>query len=142
MENNQHLVFVYGSLKNGYGNYEYHLSESEFVGEGFTLHAAYDMESLGGFPGVRKNGDCFIQGELYNVNDETFKNLDRLEGNGSLYLREETEVVTQDGEVHKAWMYFFLRPPWGDKKNYKHVAHFETTLDAFIQSWQRPVTLF
>lgn len=106
-DSNKHMVFVYGSLKQGFWNNDL-LIGSDFIGQGVTLDANYRMISLGGFPGVKHDGECSIAGELYCVNDEVFARLDRLESNGYMYQRVETEVVDQDGELYSAWMYIFL----------------------------------
>lgn len=103
---NKHLVFVYGTLKKGYGNHRLlELSSSKHIADAMTFEAKYTMESLGGCPGVYKNGDEAIWGEVYEVSDLGLKSLDSLEGNGCLYTRELVDVVNSEGEKYKAWMY-------------------------------------
>jgi len=98
-------VFVYGSLKQGYGNHTL-LETSELVSEGKTVDDDYTMLSLGGFPGVLLQGTTRILGEVYEVTDEVFQRLDRLEGFPSFYNRKEIEVEQEHGDVVSAWMYF------------------------------------
>jgi len=93
------LVFVYGSLKRGFGNHQL-LEESEFIGHHIT-EPLYEMRSLGGYPGVLLNGDTPISGELYRVDEATFQRLDRLEGYPRFYQR--LQIPTKEGY---AWMYF------------------------------------
>jgi gamma-glutamylaminecyclotransferase len=100
---NKHLVFVYGSLKQGFGNHHF-LRTATLLEATRTGSRAFRMESMGGFPAVVKNGSYAIEGELYEVDDETLRNLDRLEGNGRFYNREL--VFLSSG--HTAWMYLLM----------------------------------
>ncbi|NIP41348.1 MAG: gamma-glutamylcyclotransferase, partial [candidate division Zixibacteria bacterium] len=61
----------------------------------------YTMYSLGGFPAVELSGTTAITGEVYEVDDQTFANLDRLEGYPSFYNR-----IMIDTEHGEAWMYY------------------------------------
>jgi len=56
--------------------------------------------SLGSYPGVIKGGKSSIQLELYNINEDELRSLDRLEGHPSYYQREVIE--TSEGD---AWIY-------------------------------------
>lgn len=96
-----HKLFVYGTLKKGFSN-NHHLETSKFHGKNVTADKTFSMRSLGFFPAVFHGGEHAISGELFEVDDETLERIDRLEGNGRFYNREE--VLLQDGEV--AWMYF------------------------------------
>jgi gamma-glutamylaminecyclotransferase len=99
------LVFVYGTLKKGFYNHDVIRSENtEFLGRACTL-PEYDMVSLGGFPGVVKDGKYKIEGEIYSVDSDTLRLLDHLESNGRLYNREEIELDTQKELV---WIYILL----------------------------------
>lgn len=84
-------VFVYGSLKRGYWNNSL-LSTAKFIGEAFTIDGSYTMYD-GGFPYVVLGGDDDVSGEVWEVDDDTLRNLDRLEGVPDHYVRHETEVV-------------------------------------------------
>lgn len=103
-------VFVYGSLKRGFGNHGV-IRGQEFVGEGETSDNKWDMFSMGGYPGVIY-GEMKISGEIYEVDEEGMKGLDRLEGNGSFYTREVIE--TTHG---KAWMYVLPERAGRDNKS-------------------------
>jgi gamma-glutamylcyclotransferase (GGCT)/AIG2-like uncharacterized protein YtfP len=92
-------VFVYGSLKQGYGNHPI-LGTSELVAQ-YVTEPKYTMYSLGAFPAVVLDGETAISGEVYDVNDSVFKALDRLEGYPTFYNR--TQIDTPYG---KAWMYY------------------------------------
>ncbi len=62
------LFFVYGTLKKGYGNHNFHLGGSKFLGE-FTTEPKYTLFD-GGFPVVERGGETAIQGELYLCENE------------------------------------------------------------------------
>lgn len=94
-------VFVYGTLKKGnftrgmdrFGN-------AEFIGKALTTDSLYKMYSLGAFPAVSISGDNVVSGEVWQVDDETFKILDQIEGYPDFYTR--SVINTTLGE---AWMY-------------------------------------
>lgn len=101
---NTHLVFVYGSLKLGYGNHHI-LGDSPLRDVTRTVSRNFEMISLGGFPGVAKGtGSYNIEGEVYEVTDAILTRLDVLESNGSMYQRYETFLANGD----TAWMYCVL----------------------------------
>lgn len=76
---NKCLFFVYGTLKMGFDNHEYHLGGSQFLGE-FTTEPKYTLFD-GGFPVVERGGKTAIQGELYLCEDESqIDSTFRLEG--------------------------------------------------------------
>lgn len=75
--NELYKVAVYGTLRKGNGN-NVLLSNSKFLGEGFTL-PKFEMFSLGGFPGIT-GGSTSIKVEVYEVDSDTLSRLDRLEG--------------------------------------------------------------
>lgn len=114
-----HKVFVYGSLKNGFHNHRL-LEQSKFLG--VASGEGYRMVSLGSFPGLL-HGDKTVVGELYEVDDNTFKSLDRLEGHPEFYKRLERPF--DDGEeVHHAWVYLI--------NGYDHYPEVESCV------WERP----
>lgn len=97
-------VFVYGTLKRGFGNYERILENSStFLGE-YTSKEKYSMLNFGPFPGVLLNGKGKIKGEVFEVDNNTFKRLDELEGYPHFYNRLEIDTI-----YGKAWMYYVSR---------------------------------
>ena len=101
------LAFVYGSLlgptnrttgEGALGNHRV-IADAKFLGEHIT-DDKYTMISLGGFPGVLENGKTAIKGEVYEVTDDIFASLDRLEGYPSFYGRKQIDTV-----YGKAWIY-------------------------------------
>lgn len=87
-------VFVYGTLKKGFGNHRL-LSEFPLEKEGILEdHIIYDA----GFPVAVPNEGTKVVGEVYDIGDcvQTLQNLDYLEGEGRMYIR--TKVTLNDGE--------------------------------------------
>jgi gamma-glutamylaminecyclotransferase len=105
--NGTHTVFVYGTLKHGYGNHRAFLQDSEFVGKGVTVRP-FLMKTTTGFPVVFETNQQGhpVSGELYEVNNDTLRGLDSLEGHPNWYRREEILVdVENTGIQQSAWMY-------------------------------------
>lgn len=97
------IVAVYGSLREGLGNWRWYLS-SKAEAEKISTEKikGFKMVSLGGYPAIYTSKDeSEITIEVYKVTDKTFKGLDGLEGYPSFYNRKE--VMTSKG---KAWIYF------------------------------------
>lgn len=83
----QPLVFVYGSLKRGYGLH--HLLEGQAFRGPATTFPLYRIFDLGSYPGlVDWPEGLAVQGELYQVDTECLKRLDEAEGvDEGLYAR-------------------------------------------------------
>ena len=99
-------IFVYGTLKRGYSNH--HLLEKSknniFLGEAETLKK-FKMISFVHFPGVLDTSqETTIKGELYNVDLQTLKKLDILEGYPDFYTKKIIKVKLDD-KIIKAYMY-------------------------------------
>ena len=97
------LVFVYGSLRKGYGLSPV-LSSSEFVADVQTK-PKYTMYSVGAFPCITKSGDTSIVGEIYKVDLATLRRLDMIEGVPQLYMKSVVEVDGYDDVI----AYFFTK---------------------------------
>jgi len=108
-------LFVYGTLKRGFGNNVYHLSDAHYLGAAETGRK-YKMLDLGGFPGVVDGAD-YIKGELYVV--DSLSSIDTLEGYPNFYGREKTTIwtdTTKGPETHDAWIYKLV-----DKNGWFHL---------------------
>lgn len=101
-------VFVYGTLKEGFGNHRV-LSSSRKVADAVTCSDSYSMVD-GGFPTVVLGGSFHVKGELYEVTDENvMRNLDWLEGVPNLFVHHKTQVKA-DSEIYDALMYVGASP--------------------------------
>ncbi len=102
----KNLVFVYGTLKQGFSNHRY-LAGSKFLGTGRTVER-YAMYASGIPFVVMTEPISEIHGELYEVDDFTLETLDDLEGHPDFYRREQAEICLDDGSQPdiKAWIFF------------------------------------
>jgi gamma-glutamylcyclotransferase (GGCT)/AIG2-like uncharacterized protein YtfP len=105
-----HIVAVYGTLRRGLYN-NYLLEGARFIANAETVDNC-TMYSRGGFPILSfHDGDGPVKVELYEVNDHTLANLDRLEG-----YRGEGSQGNWYNRTHKV----FLRE--GDENDELHVS--------------------
>jgi len=77
MSPRKHLVFTYGTLKQGHSRYRY-LVGQRYLGIGVTA-ANFRMHQLSGHPALVEPGDDNVHGELYEVDEECLKQLDIVE---------------------------------------------------------------
>jgi gamma-glutamylcyclotransferase (GGCT)/AIG2-like uncharacterized protein YtfP len=68
-------VFVYGTLKAGFGNHSL-LGASKLIGRGVIPGRLY----VCGLPYFKNEGNSAVHGELYRVTDDVLARLDALEG--------------------------------------------------------------
>lgn len=98
-------VFVYGTLMKPYGNHAL-IEDEKFLGnavlEGYGL---YNVSPF--FPGIIEQEGAAVKGEVYDINEATLKKLDRLEGEGSLYIRKNVQVILESKEVISAYVYIW-----------------------------------
>ena len=114
----QRQVFVYGTLMTGEANHHY-LDNSKLLCKA-TIDG-YDMYDVGYYPAIVP-GDNQIRGELYQVPIEDLPSMDRLEGEGKLYLKKCERVSDAKGVKTFAFTYIYLKdtenlrwiPAWND----------------------------
>lgn len=100
-------VFVYGTLKRGYGN-NHLLKFATFLGKATTADNWSMIGEGNSFPYVLHTDDILgmqITGEVYEVDSWTLKSLDRLEGIPHHYKHEKVEVFYDDNVVEEVTMY-------------------------------------
>ena len=98
-------VFVYGTLMRNEDAHSY-LAKAEFIGE-YRL-PDYAIYNLGWFPGIRPKAGSCVYGEVYAVDDKMLREMDRYEGEGSLYHRTPVVVENETGTVD-AVVYVYAR---------------------------------
>jgi gamma-glutamylaminecyclotransferase len=82
-------LFVYGTLKKGRHNHDY-LEGSEFMCD---CHTNKDYTLIvSGLPFLVKREGQGCKGELYRINEDTLRTIDRLEGHPRFYKRETITV--------------------------------------------------
>lgn len=110
------LLFVYGTLKMGYGNHGV-IHGATFLGE-YTLNDNFYMVDLGPFPAAihDKNNTGVIKGELYRIDEDILQATDWLEGYPDFYNRYV--VYTTYGEA-------FIYGMEHKEKNYPVITEWE-----------------
>ena len=110
-----HKIFVYGSLMRGLGNHQF-LVGSKLLGTARCQDGKFEMLDLGSFPGLYESqSGADAIGEVYLVDHDTLRRLDRLEGNGRFYTRvqrnvEYTALGEEYGWLCEAWIYLLNEP--------------------------------
>jgi len=124
-------VFVYGTLKSGgeLRGLDRFGDGATIVGKAKTVYPDYEMADLGAFPGVFLNGEYHIEGEVWEVDEDTMKDLDAIEGYPDFYNRQLTH--TTEG---KAWMYYLAGDTY---KSYKGQRGNQVIEDGDTLRWQR-----
>ena len=105
-----HLIFVYGTLMRGQHAAEM-LKDAVYTGD--AVLNGYSMYDLGNYPGIKPHEDGIVIGEAYLVDQETLKKLDRYEGEGSLYHRENVRINIWDVGSATALAYIYAHPVSG-----------------------------
>ncbi|CAM3570731.1 Gamma-glutamylcyclotransferase family protein YtfP [Vibrio aerogenes CECT 7868] len=95
----EHLVFVYGTLRQGESNH-FLLRDSQFLGF-WTTPPDYALYDLGEYPGMIPGRES-ICGEVYAVNETCLAALDKLEDIPVEYRREVMNTT-----FGHAWVYIY-----------------------------------
>lgn len=114
----KHLVAVYGSLRKKMYNHHYHLSTSKYEGT-FSTEPEYTLHEVSLFPGLKLNGNTSVVMEVYEVNEETLNNINRLEN----YNPEKKSTFYDRIEINT---------PWGKSFTYIYVN--ELSKDSIVES--------
>jgi len=102
-------LFCYGSLKRGKHNHDC-LRGAEFLGTAY-IGKGYNMYVTMLPYLVRERGGQGVLGELYEVNEETLRLCDYLEGHPIFYTRETVWVTDADsGQEIEAATYLYHHP--------------------------------
>lgn len=120
----QHLVFVYGSLKQGFHNHNL-LKYETYLGKAKTFNKYPLIEETETFPALlERSGWGFqIYGELYEVASITLEKLDKLESHPEYFKRKEI-AIEYNNQVVKAFCYFKAEPT---DENYQQF---------FLENWE------
>lgn len=115
---NCNRVFVYGTLMRG--QRAHHLLAGGRCLGAFVLEN-YAMHHLGRYPGIKPCPGERVYGEVYEVDDDAVEQMDRYEGNGSLYNRVCARAVCPERMVEvQVYVYGqsvegmpLMPEPWG-----------------------------
>ncbi len=116
-------VFVYGTLMKNCYNHENYLGGQKFLGR--AVLPGYALYNLGSYPGVVRDEEERVLGEVYEIDQQVLEQLDWLEDNGWLYTRQSAwiwlnkvrvsaEVYVWNGTVRKEQRIEFCSQPWHD----------------------------
>ena len=108
---NEHRVFVYGTLLTGEGNA--HWARGARRTPAWATGTIHDTGY--GFPAIVLKGRTRIVGEVLTVDDDAFRSMDRLEGYPNFYRREQRQIHLVGGGSVLAWVYVMNRLPEGAK---------------------------
>ncbi|WP_423792692.1 gamma-glutamylcyclotransferase family protein [Methanocaldococcus indicus] len=103
------LIFVYGTLRSECWNNKKYLKNSKFVGKGKTKEKYAMYADLIPYV-VEDEKISHIVGEVYDVDEETLRRIDMLEGHPTFYKRKKVKIVLDNGEEVEAWLYFYPEP--------------------------------
>jgi gamma-glutamylcyclotransferase (GGCT)/AIG2-like uncharacterized protein YtfP len=117
-DNSVNQLFVYGSLMQGRSAHKRLLAQPGCKLMGEAVLPGYRLYDLGFYPAIladddssqkASTGPALVVGELYTVDADAWPDLDRYEGEGSLYDRRRVDVHLA-GQVVKAWTYVYHGP--------------------------------
>ena len=100
-------LFVYGTLMSGRSR-NHVLHGLKFEKATLPNHRRIEPPSLG-FPFIVRDdaNGAKVQGEIYfGASDSLIHQIDRIEGEGSLYHRILVRVETESGKQHEAYTYY------------------------------------
>jgi len=111
------FLFVYGTLRMGFGEDWQRRVGAEFAGRGTIRGNLYD---LGDYPGARVLGaepGQRVSGELYRLRDpeialktlDSYEEFSPLVPKKSLFVRELVSVTLEGGRKKRAWAYLYNR---------------------------------
>lgn len=98
-------VFVYGTLMTGQPANHY-LDGGTCLGR-YVLQN-YAMYHLGSYPGILPQAGESVLGEVYEIPESLWAQMDEYEGEGSLYHRRHV-TVEQDGKPLEVQVYIYAR---------------------------------
>ena len=114
----KYLVSVYGSLRSGMYNHQYHLSNAEYKGT-FSTEPEYTLHKVSTFPGLKQNGNHSVVMEVYEVDKDTLDNLNQLEG-------------YRPGEKSTFYDRIEINTPWGKAFTYIYIS--ELSKESIVES--------
>ncbi len=101
-------LFCYGTLRRGFALHS-QLMNSKFLGEARTKYP-YALFARGIPFCVQEIPFRPVIGELYEVSDETLRQIDIIEGHPFSYCRKKAPLITRSEEEIEGWIYFYPEP--------------------------------
>jgi gamma-glutamylcyclotransferase (GGCT)/AIG2-like uncharacterized protein YtfP len=92
-------VVVYGSLRKGMGNNR--VIDGATLLSTETISLPFEMIDMGSYPGlIRSNEVNDIEVEVYEVNPQTYRRVEQLEGFPLFYNRDLIETSVGAGDIY------------------------------------------
>ena len=85
-------IFVYGTLMKGDYNHSIISNRNNKFLKNAVTKKGFTLYDLGGFPGMTKEGNSSVVGEVYEVCNATVSRMDILEGHPQFYRRSTIEL--------------------------------------------------
>lgn len=135
---------MYGTLKRGFHNNVF-LDNAQYLGEYHTLDK-FELYTDASFP-IPYLTDSLnprrlparVFGNLYRVDEETLRDLDRLEGNGMFYQRR---LIRIQNHPRECWAYFILSAEPNKNRQYERIKRLTmpdgTPVLSFMSTPSRP----
>ena len=101
------LIFVYGTLMKNHRNHHY-LTEAVLIDK--CIIENYALYELGSYPGIVPAANSMVLGELYQVEPGTLEILDKLENEGSEYIRRRVTAVCATCTIDGVFTYVYDYP--------------------------------
>lgn len=113
---NKKLIAVYGTLRLNQPNYEWLLTKAKHLGT-INTKPIFSLYSLGGFPGLKENGDTSVVVDIFEVSDYEASRVDSLEGyeegsNDNTFY----DKIYIDTPFGKAGMYIYMGKVYEENK--------------------------
>lgn len=134
----EHLLFVYGTLKNGFKN-NFYLHNAKYIGDAITTKdfaIVYDGK-LPYLLHMNKELALRVKGELFKLNGEQLRLLDIIEGHPSWYTRELITVYIDKSKV-TAYTYFLNEKELRKLSIFNNIQHpsFEFMDEFDVPEWK------
>ena len=105
-----HKVFIYGTLKKGFPNYDRYMHEKYYICKCKTIDPYPLVVANKYYSPVlinEKGNGVIVSGELYEIDKRTIERLDRLEGVDTDwgYTKHTIDIITDSGEVTQGFAY-------------------------------------
>ncbi len=107
LHDNTQFLFVYGTLMIGRHFHARYLSPLAPIIDNAVLDG-YRMFDIGAYPGIVP-GKGKVKGEVYRVDARRLAEIDRLEGEGNLYVRTSVNIATESDCSITAYAYVYNR---------------------------------
>jgi gamma-glutamylaminecyclotransferase len=114
-------LFVYGTLRKGEPTSKTFLNNSKYLGKAYTLDK-YLMTIEDKIPYLLEIPYTYITGDLYEIDLQTLRDIDKLEGHPTFYIRKIINIFIENSqEAIQAITYFSAAKinETGDFKNQK-----------------------